>query len=40
MPKEPWEWDESDLQQLINDQVDESTELEYKGADAKVFVAE
>jgi hypothetical protein len=34
VPKEPWEWDEADLQQLIHQKVDESLELEYKSSDA------
>ena len=34
MPKEPWELDEPDLQDLIDQKVEESLELEYKGPDA------
>jgi hypothetical protein len=34
VPKEPWDWDEADLQQLIHQKVDESLELEYKSSDA------
>jgi hypothetical protein len=32
--KEPCQWNEADLQQLIHQKVDESLELEYKSSDA------
>ena len=34
MPKESWERDESDLQRLIDDQVEEDSRLEYKAAES------
>ncbi len=34
MPKDPWEWDETDLFGLISSQAQESLELEYKASGA------
>ena len=30
---EPWEWTESDLQSLVDQQAKESLELDFKGCD-------
>lgn len=32
--KPPWEWDESDIQELVAGQVQESLTLDYKACDA------
>jgi len=32
--KQPWEWDESDVQRLIDDRVQESAGLEFKACAA------
>jgi predicted HTH transcriptional regulator len=32
--REPWEWDESDIQSLINNQIEESINLDYKKSDS------
>ena len=34
MPKEPWEWDETDLLSLVSSQAQESLELEHKASGA------
>ena len=34
MAKKPQDWDESDLQKLIANKIEENIELEYKGSDS------
>jgi len=36
MGKQPYEWDEDDIQRLIDNQIQESTNLEYKRCDALI----
>ncbi len=34
MPREPWEWEEQDIERLVTDRVKEAFDLEYKDSRA------